>query len=229
MVYPDLVAYIQDQTQQGMGADLLRETLMEAGWRELDIDNALHDVAAGLHPVTAGASLHEDLAQVRGMVAHLAGRVRILEAHLAEAPTMPMQAELPSGTIGPERELMPARHHSSWLRHGVAVLFGVMVFLALRGYAAALVARNAMAPTDQFVVALAIGLVLLIAAFVAMRMHWVWPASLATDAAVALMGLTAWIAYHTYHSMEKSTFIGIAVLLVVIFGVMERWSDRLAR
>lgn len=85
-VDPDLISYIRTQTQEGVTAHELRETLMEAGWSELDVDNGLHDVAAGLKPVTEGASIHEDLAQVRGMVAHLASRVKVLEARLTQVP-----------------------------------------------------------------------------------------------------------------------------------------------
>lgn len=55
MPHPDLVAYIQQQIQKGMSAQTLRESLMEAGWQERDIENALNDVAAGSHPTAPRA------------------------------------------------------------------------------------------------------------------------------------------------------------------------------
>ena len=99
----DLITYIRRETQNGVTAHELRETLMEAGWNELDVDNGLRDVAAGLRPVTEGASIHEDLAQVRGMVAHLASRVNTLEIRLTQIPVpamlpaMPVPLQLPRG------------------------------------------------------------------------------------------------------------------------------------
>jgi hypothetical protein len=115
-----LVSYLQEQTQQGASAQMLRESLMEAGWPELEIDNALHDVAAGLHPATPGASIHEDLAQVRGMVAHLAARVKTLEARL-----------LPSEFIGPDHELpAPTRH----IARRIFWIMALITLFALLGY-----------------------------------------------------------------------------------------------
>ena len=112
-VDPELISYIRQQTQEGVTAHELRETLMEAGWGELDVDNALHDVAAGLRPVTEGASIHEDLAQVRGMVAHLASRIQKLEARLVGAPAMSAILQLPVGTDAPARELPRGRRRLS--------------------------------------------------------------------------------------------------------------------
>ncbi len=108
---PELITYIRQQTQDGVTAHELRETLMEAGWNELDVDNALHDVAAGLKPVTEGASIHEDLAQVRGMVAHLASRVQKLETRLSAAPA---SSTLPAGTDVPARELPRPHSRGRW-------------------------------------------------------------------------------------------------------------------
>ena len=120
---PDLIAYIRQETQDGVTAHELRETLMEAGWSELDVDNALHDVAAGLRPVTEGASIHEDLAQVRGMVAHLASRVQKLETRLTAVPAT---LSLPAGTGIPAREL--PRGHRRLARALMAIIAAFVVF-----------------------------------------------------------------------------------------------------
>ncbi len=95
MPAPELLDYIREQTRQGLTAQDIRATLMESGWSERDVENAFHDVAAGLEPLTRGASIHEDLAQVRGMVAHLAARVRTLEFRLTAAGALSELAELP--------------------------------------------------------------------------------------------------------------------------------------
>ncbi|HUO75838.1 MAG TPA: hypothetical protein VMU12_02925 [Candidatus Paceibacterota bacterium] len=131
---PDLIVYIRQQTQDGVTANELRETLMEAGWNEIDVDNALHDVAAGLRPVTEGASIHEDLAQVRGMVAHLASRVKTLETRLAQAPAMPMAPGLPAGTGSPAREL--PRGHRRFATAMSVIVFALVILGGLLTYRA---------------------------------------------------------------------------------------------
>lgn len=121
MVPPDLVAYIREQSAQGIPAQSLREALLEAGWGELDVENALHDVAAGMEPLTTGASLHEDVAQVRGMVAHLATRIQRLEARLTAAAS----ETLPSGEL-----LQLPRGH----RHGLRTFFSwLLLFVVVVG------------------------------------------------------------------------------------------------
>jgi hypothetical protein len=132
---PDLIAYIRQETQDGVTANELRETLMEAGWNELDVDNALHDVAAGLRPVTEGASIHEDLAQVRGMVAHLAVRVQKLEVQFIAAPAA---LTLPAGTNVPARELPRGRRAQGLLMFlvvSVSLFAGVLTLRAWRASA----------------------------------------------------------------------------------------------
>ena len=99
MANPELLSYIHEQTRQGMTAQDIRVALMESGWSERDVENAFHDVAAGLEPLTQGASIHEDLAQVRGMVSHLANRVRTIETRLIAAGQLPELPELPSGQV----------------------------------------------------------------------------------------------------------------------------------
>jgi len=97
--HADLVSYIQDQTRQCTTAHAIHATLLSAGWSDADILNAFHDVAAGMLPMTTGVSIHEDLAQVRGMVAHLASRIGSLEESIRSSAMLPLpQLELPKRT-----------------------------------------------------------------------------------------------------------------------------------
>lgn len=221
----ELVDYIQEQTQQGVTAQDLRVSLMEAGWHESDINNALHDVAAGLHPATPGASIHEDLAQVRGMVAHLATRVHSIEATLASAGALGAQRQLLSGTIGPDHEISaPKRHH--WFGRMVTLFALVALFGFVGSYASNLVARNALAPLDQLIIAAALGALLLVGAIIAMRRHNAWTASLLTASALTLWGVDGLISWRAYHYMEWTTAVALGVLLVVIAVVMGTWIHR---
>ncbi len=225
MVYSELVTYLKEQTQQGVPADVLRQVLMEAGWRELDIENGLHDVAAGLVPLTEGVSLHEDVSQVRTMVAHLASRVRALEARLTIGEALPMQAELPSGTIGPERELTAGhRRHLVWKTVSVLVVFAL--FASIGFYMRLSDIR--IAPLNQLAVAVLVGGVSLGAGVIAMRRHHAWIASLGTAIAVSAWTLTTYVSWQTYHSIEWTTAGAIGVFLLVLAVVMGRWIDRLS-
>lgn len=225
MADSELVDYIQEQTQQGITAQDLRVSLMEAGWHESDVNNALHDVAAGLHPATPGASIHEDLAQVRGMVAHLATRVHSIEATLASTGALGMQEQLPSRTLGANHEISaPKRHH--WFGRMVSLLVLIALFGFVGSYASGLVARHALAPLDQLVIAAAVGALLLIGAIVAMRRHSTWTASLLAASAVILWGMDSLISWRAYQLMEWTTAAALGVLLVVIAAVMGSWIHR---
>ncbi len=226
MVPPDLVAYIREQSAAGISAEELRVALMEAGWHEHDVENALHDVAAGLEPLTTGASLHEDVAQVRGLVAHLASRVQRLETRLGAAPAPAMPAMLPSATIGPERELRAGRTFGTKRIFSAAVAFaGLAVF----GYAfQLLVERSQQAPMAFLQVAGLIGLLGILGAWILMRRGSAWPAQLVSASAVAVWALTVWHAWRTYHYMETTTAAALGLLLLVLLLVMGRWIDRYA-
>jgi hypothetical protein len=226
---PELIAYIRAETQGGVAAEDLRIALMEAGWNERDIENSLHDVAAGLQSVTYGASIHEDLAQVRGMVAHLAGRMKTLEARLAGSGELPMPTTtLPSGTIGPEREL--PRGHSPSLLAKIASGIAAVMLLGFAGwYLAQRVAESNTAPTGLLWAGTAVGAVLLGAGYHFMRARKAWTADLAAASAVALWSILVWHAWQTYHILEYQTAIGLYVLLFVLLVVMGRWIDRLSR
>ncbi len=234
MAVPELVDYIQEQTQQGESAQNLRESLMEAGWQELDIENALHDVAAGLHPATPGASIHEDLAQVRGMVAHLADRVKGIEATLASSIALPaqpqigVQRELPSSFIGPDHELT-AGHSRHTLARAVSLVVALGVAVLLGVYVTSLVSLHALAPLDQIVIAAAGGAFLIVMAGISMRRGHAWASSLLTAGAVALWATDALVSWRVYHYMDWMTATALCVLLLVATLVMGRWIGRLAR
>jgi hypothetical protein len=225
MVSPDLIQYIREQTQDGVPAQDLRVALMESGWAERDVDNALHDVAAGLRPVTEGASIHEDLAQVRGMVAHLASRVRTLEAHLTNVGQV---AELPAGTIGPERELTVGRT-GSVIGRVFGVFFTMALLAALVFYSIPYVLAH---PQPQWVVmqgTILAGLFLLLWAYRAMKRGASLMAHLTLILAVGAWATVSWYAWRSYHLMEWSTALGLGVFLLVLWGVMRRWIKRYRR
>jgi hypothetical protein len=224
----ELVDYIQEQTQQGVTAENLRVSLMEAGWHEADISNALHDVAAGLHPTTPGASIHEDLAQVRGMVAHLATRVHSIEAMLASVGALGAQGQLPTGTLGPDRELAAPGHPHRILKVVTAVV-AIAVFVLFGSYTSSLVSSHALSPLDAMIIAASLAALLLIGAIIAMRRHFAWTASLLTASAVTLWGMDVYVSWSVYQDMEWSVALALGVLLVVIVYAMGRWVARLSR
>ena len=226
MANPELVSYLQEQTQEGVPADVLRQALMETGWKELDIENALHDVAAGLVPLTDGVSLHEDVSQVRTMVAHLAQRVKTIEVHLASAGALPVQGELPAGGGIPSHTLTSRRTNPAISL--LAAFLGLMLFAWLGWYGSVLTARGALSPGDQFTIAVGAGVLLLVSGYITMRRHQAWIASGTTAASIALLGLSTYEAWYSYHVIEWTTALALGVLLAVIVLVMGRWIDRLS-
>jgi hypothetical protein len=168
------------------------------------------------------------------MVAHLASRVGELEARLtyggpsaAAAPMAPEHA-LPSGTIGPERELKAGRGPSlkAKLISGAADL----VILAFAGwYLAQRVASGDAAPVSLMWAAAVVGAIVLAGAYYFMKKHKAWLADLAAASSVALWSIIVWHAWQTYRLLEHQTAIGLYVLLFVLLVVMGRWIDRLSR
>ena len=221
---PELVDYIRAQSALGVPAPMLRETLMGAGWAEHDIENALHDVAAGMHPVTMGASIHEDLAQVRGMVSHLATRVQRLESRLvsADAPPAGMLEARPS----PSETLPSPRKGRSglWSSLGAAaVLAAVAWFVELK------VAETTEGPTSLFVSLAAAGILALAMAYRSMRRGARNAATALTALALGLWALATWHAWNTYHYFPWHIALGLGILYVVIALVMGVWVERFAR
>lgn len=220
MPHPDLAVYIREQTQQGVSAAALRETLMESGWREVDIENAFHDVAAGLSPVTMGASIHEDLAQVRGMVAHLAGRVRTVEAQLTSAGLLPMQGELSGGSLAPEHALAAPQLH--WGRF-MLWLLGVSAILMLGGFQLMrLVATGALSVPMALVIPSGVAAGMALAGFFAIRARKLGAAIVWWASAIGSWAVVAGVAWRGAHILEWTTALALGVLLIVLAGVVGR-------
>lgn len=212
---PELVTYIRQQSAQGMSAQTLREELLSAGWRDADIENALHDVAAGLHPVTAGASIHEDLAQVRGLVSHLASRVQRLEL------------QLPSGVpTGSDQMLLAPPRRSHVLMTFMLTLF-IVAAVTFGWYMIELVQNNIQMPQSSLVTIAGVGLILFLLAILAMRRHKGWAATLLTASGVIAWTADTFVAWRSYHVLETQTAVAIGILLVILSLVMGRWIDRL--
>ena len=217
-----LYEYIAEQTHQGVAAEVLRQSLMESGWTELDIDNAFHDVAAGLSPLTEGVSLHEDVSQVRSMVTLLAARIKNVEAALANVGALSMQGELPPGSGMPERSLIagrPGNVRYVVLGVGFAVVTG---WLAMQAYLGGWYGPLAMAG-----IVTAIGLFGLAMGYVLLRTGRAWGAAIFTATALAAWSSAAWLAWYKYHAMEWTTALALGVLLLVLTVVTGRRIGRL--
>lgn len=219
MANPDLVSYIREQTHQGVSAHVLREALLEIGWREGDIDNAFHDVAAGLQPLTTGVALHEDLAQVRGMVTHLAHRVQRIETTLTTSPV----THAPQALAAPH-VLPAARPHHAEGRRADPLRFFISIIIALGGGFYLSLAAPGIA-TSQLIGAGMLGLGLLFGALVVMRRHS-WLASLLTGSSIALLLMVTQALWRVQHLIEMQTVVALGLLWVVVVIVMERWIRR---
>ncbi len=212
MPNPELVSYLQEQTQQGVSAQVLRESLMEAGWHEMDIENALHDVAAGLHPATPGASIHEDLAQVRGMVAHLAARVGNIEAML------------PSSFIGPDHELPAPTSHSLFWRV-CSLIATVALTIWLGTFFTQLIAGYSITRVDLAIILGAGSVLLFVIAIMFVRHNCTWNASLMTAYAVTSGAAGVWLAWKA-QSIEWTVALALGAFLFAILWVMAMWIRR---
>lgn len=223
MASPDLVVYIRQQTQEGIPAQELRVALMEAGWNERDVDNALHDVAAGLQPVTSGASIHEDLAQVRGMVAHLASRVKVLEARLTGGVVgaLPELQQLPSGQAMP----LPSPRRV----HAVSALLPFLIATTLVVAGWPVIGFTADVALRGLLLAVLLGLLCAFIGIRMMRRHHGWWARLFTAVAGASWALAGWYAWQTMGLMETTTAAALAVFIAVYLLVAGRWIERLVK
>lgn len=223
MVDPELVDYIRQQSQAGVPAPMLRETLMGAGWAEHDVENALHDVAAGMHPVTAGASIHEDLAQVRGLVAHLASRVQKIEVRLSSA-AQPVAGMLDARPSPDETLPAPHRQRSGWL----GSLGAAVVLAAVAWFVQTEVAESAKGPAALFISLAAAGVIVFAMAYLRMRRGARSTATALTGLALGLWVLATWHAWATYDLIAWSIALGLGALFLVIAFVMGAWIDRFA-
>lgn len=149
----ELIDYIRSQTQEGASLATIRADLVAAGWQLVDVDDGFHAVASDLHPLTPGASIHEDLAQVRGVVAYLSARLKSAEdtvALLTAATShnaLGVQSSLPSSWIGPERELgAPPRAGS--IHRAFASLLALCLGIGSVAYGIQLVQREIVYRSD---------------------------------------------------------------------------------
>lgn len=223
MSHADLVAYIQEQTQQGVSAQALREALMGAGWHERDIENALHDVAAGLHPATPGASIHEDLAQVRGMVAHLASRVQGIEAALASVASLPMQREIS------EQALLPSVPARRWPGRVFMALVGAGVAVLVSMFGAGLQRQGSLASLDAMILGGAIAVLGIVVSVVAMRHRLAKTATFFAAGSLSLGAVAVFSAWRTHGFLEWTVALALGLLLAVLAVVLGAWIDRLSR
>src|SRR4030042_865092 len=217
MTVPEMIEYVRQQSQAGVSAQELRETLMAAGWTEFDVENALHDVAAGLQPITVGASIHEDLAQVRGLVAHLTARVGRLEARLTNAPGTPM-------LTNPEPALPAPRRH--WWGFLAVSLILVTVCVGMGVTLAGITADNA---TRSFVTVAVAVLVVALFGWFFVRHQRAWPARYSAAMAIAIGSWSTWLAWRRFHVIEGTTALAIGVLFLVYLVVVARWINRIER
>ncbi len=176
MPISEIVDYIHTRTQEGASAQELRATLMAAGWHESDIENGLRDVAIGLHPATPGASIHEDLAQVRGMVAHLATRLQGIETTVASLPT---------SFIGPDHELMES-HKPGFFGRALSLTLTILATVGLGLYGADAVPRGIITAQDYQIMLGAIGALFAVVSMVLIRRYRAWSGWLLCGGAVAL-------------------------------------------
>jgi hypothetical protein len=214
----ELHEYIADQTRQGVAAEVLRQSLMEAGWTELEIENAFHDVAAGLSPLTEGASLHEDVSQVRSMVTLLAARLKTVEAALASVGALPMQAELPVGMPA-----LPAGRHGARLYAYLGAVFALAAtWLSLKAY------LGWYGHIATVGIVTAIGLFSISVGYIMLRRGRSWAAAIYSAIALVAWGAEAWVAWYVYGAMEWTTALALAILLLVLGVVTGRRIGRLA-
>jgi hypothetical protein len=159
------------------------------------------------------------------MVAHLAGKVRGLEAHLAAAGILPAQEQLPSGAAAPDH-ILAGPHRSSVWGHIFGGICAVGIFAAVTFYTTMLVQDGALAPRDHGIIAIAFGGIALIVGYVAMRQRRAWTASFATAISIATWSLVTWKAWAEYEQITWSVGLGIGALLLVLSLVMGKWIDR---
>ena len=230
MPIPELVEYIRDQTREGVAAQDIRAELLSVGWLESDIENGLHDVAAGMTPITSGASIHEDLAQVRGMVAHLAARLKGLETTLASlassgVPALRAQAQLPSAFIGVEREL-PVRKAPNKVLRTMLFLLDLILSMQFVQYWANQVDTHSLAMQDFHVIVIASTVMLAISSIILLRRGDIWIATLLGGSALALALTEVMLSWQTYNAIGTMVALALLALLVVSAIVFYRWSIR---
>jgi len=217
MAYQELDAYIAGQVAQGLDAQTIKKAVLEAGWLEIDVDNALRDVAADAIPATA-VSAHDDIVRMRNALNSLDERVKHLESRLSAAP----EATLPSGTIGPERELPepPAkgkRRIMAWI--GLSLLFILIGYVGMKS-----IVQDAITPVSRLWAEAFVGFTLASAGFVSGRMKKRGAANLLTGTGLAFAALATVGAWYLNY-IEWSVALAVGALLVTLALVLGRFYD----
>lgn len=217
MAYQELDVYIAEQIGKGLDAQSVKRTLLEAGWLEADVDNALRDVAADAIPTTSVA-VHDDVVHMRRTLNDLEKRVQALESQVAAAP----EAMLPSGTADaghalPQPPGRALRKTLTWI--GLTVLFLLIGYVGMRS-----ITQDAITPVSRIWAEVFVGTVLASAGFVSGRMkkhsaaNWLTGTGLAFG---ALATVGAW--YLNY--LDWSVALALGALLVTLALVMGRFYD----
>lgn len=229
MAYQELDAYVTEQILQGIEAQTIKESLLGIGWKEIDVDNALRDVAADAVP-TGAVSVHDDMLRMRSAVNELNKRVHLLEARLASSSSdsdsvekhtaaFPVEA-VSAQAQAPVRGASPSRRIVTYA--GLAVLF------ALIGYAGmASIFQDSVTPVSRIWAQVVVGGVLASAGFVTGRMKKRTMANFLTGTGLALVALATVGAWYV-HYMGWSVAVALGALLVTLALVMGRFYDQWA-
>ncbi len=226
----ELIDYIRSQTQEGASLATIRADLVAAGWPSNDVDDGVHAVASDLHPLTPGASIHEDLAQVRGVVAYLSARLKTAEdtvARLTAATThnvLGMQSSLPSSWIGSERELgAPPRAGS--IRRVFASLLALCLGIGSVAYGIQLVQREMVYRSD---VSIMLGACILFSGIAAIFVARRGGGYLSRSLSLLTISLGLTYVYFLWASFDTIGILG-ALAAMAVSLVYALWMHRMSK
>jgi len=215
MAYQELSEYVAAQIGRDVDAHAIRQTLMGAGWRSIDVDNALRDAAAHSMPAI-GVSVHDDLLRIRHAVNTLEERMGHIETRLA------INTQEPIGEVTAKKSV-PAPRPLSGRRY--LVLFGLVTVFALFGYTGMRsIVTEAVTPLSRIWAGLAIGLVLVVPGFVAGRVGRRGVANLLTATGLAFAALATVNAWYV-HFIGSGVAVSLGVLLLTVALVLGRFYD----
>lgn len=225
MAYQELDVYVAEQIAQGLDAQTIKHALLTAGWLEVDVDNALRDVAARAIPKIVSSD-HDELVRVHHALNALDQRVERLETNLVAAPeaTLPsgQVPNLPSGTVSRDMGLaMPAkltvRRAFMWV-----ALAGVFVLIGYVGMASIL--QDSLTPVSRIWAEATIGLTLAAAGFISGKVRKRGAANILTGTGLAFVSLATVGAWYLNY-MEWTVAAALGALLVTLALVLGRFYD----
>ena len=218
MAYQELDAYVAEQIAQGVDAQTIKGALLEIGWKEVDVDNALRDVAADAVPNTA-VSVHDDILRMRHAVNALDKRVRLLETRLAAS----------SGEGGDP--VTHGSHHGATTQgqrghsRRIVTYAGLAVLFMAIGYAGmSTIVSDSVTPVSRIWAEVTVGGVLASAGFVTGRMKKRSVANLLTGAGLSLAALATVGAWYVNY-LDWSIAVALGALLVTLALVLGRFYD----